>query len=354
MQTLLIDFRTECLDRLLDVLWRQWTALGVSGQGKTWTTSAIDPDALLLFTCTMARYDARLFDAVLEWLQINGRYINVQRTKRMLKEEIFCGEPVLQAMVAATRTSSSGAKWMRMTRRSTAKGEQKESLFFLKNGDPFPVVHDPDSLFAKHGLLRDRFEERGVAEPFRPEHVSNLFLRLRALLGVNARCEVLLFLLLNDRGSPRAMAKDSYYFPATISKALTEMSQSGYVTSRTEGRHRYYRLVPTTWRELFLGGESEVSWVVWARLFSALEQVWMFLDQRDLYAQSALAQASALRRILKRSVVSQLDRCGPDFMFGDDSAHPGESLIPFFVKHMRTMLDRVGQSSRHSGKSIPS
>jgi hypothetical protein len=97
--------------------------------------------------------------------------------------------------------------------------------------------------------------------------------------------------------------------------------------------------VPETWRDLFIGNETKTSWVVWARLFSALEQVWLFLDQRDLAGKSTLAQASSLRRILKRRVISQLERSGPDFMFSDDSAYPGEALIPFFVTHIRTVLD---------------
>jgi len=352
MQTLLTNFRTEFLDGLLDLLWRQWIALGVSGRGHTWTGPTIDPDALLLLSCTIARQDARLLDAILEWLRINGHFINIQRIKRMLKDEIFAGEPVLRAVAATTSTSVSEAKWVRLTRDGTNKRRKKETLFFLKNGAPLPLVGEPEPIFAKYGFLRDRFELRGVAEPFRPEPLSNLLLRLRALLGVNARCEIFQFLLLNGRGSPRAMAKDCYYYPATISKALAEMRQSGFVVSRTEGRHRYYKLQPETWRNLFVGKESKTSWVVWARLFSALEQVWLFLDQHDLASRSALAQASSLRRILKRSVGPQLDRSGSLFMFGDDSAHPGEALIPFFVAHMRTMLAWAGQSSRNTRTSM--
>ena len=280
-------------------------------------------------------------DAILEWLRINGRFINIGRINRMLKEESFAGEPVLQAVAATTSTSVHEAKWERLTNEKTERRSKKETLFFLKNGEPLPVVREEDPLFAKHGFLRERFEERGVAQPFRPEPPSNLLLRLRALLGVNARCEILQFLLLNDRGSPRAMAKDCYYFPATISKAMAEMNQSGYVISRTEGRHRFYKLVPDTWKELFVGTKSSLSWVVWGRLFSALEQVWLFLDGGEQERKSALAQASSLRRILKHSVVSQLDRSGMDFMFGDDSAYKGETLIPFFIKRIRALLDAV-------------
>jgi len=341
MKNLLAEFRTELRDRLLAMLWSQWTAIGVAGRGEAWTGTAIDPDALLLVSCIVARHDPRLFDAVQEWLGINGRFINIQRIKRMMKEEIFAGDQVLRAIAAAASTSVDKAKWASFVDAKAEGDSDEEPLFFLGSGDPLPVVREPDSLFAEYGLLRDRYEERGVAEVFRPEPSSNLLLRLRALLGVNARCEILEYLLLNGYGSPRAMARDCYYFPATISKALTEMSRSGFLISRTEGRHRYYSLVPDTWSELLITGRPTPRWIVWARLFSALEQVWLFLDRVGLDEDSALAQASSLRRLLKTSVVSQLERSGIPFMFGDDSAHPGEKIIQFFIERMNAVLDWV-------------
>ena len=89
MTTQLTDFKHELLERLLDIAWRQWTTAGVSGRGAPWTGSVIDPEALLLFSCTIGRYDARLFDAIQEWLRVNGQFINVQRLKRIVKEERF-------------------------------------------------------------------------------------------------------------------------------------------------------------------------------------------------------------------------------------------------------------------------
>jgi hypothetical protein len=346
MRMLLTDFRAELRDRLLAILWRQWTAIGVSGRDASWTGSVIDPDALLLASCTMTRSDPRLFDAVLEWLGINGRFINIQRIKRMLKEEIFAGDQVLRAVAAAASTSVDKAKWASLVDSGPEGRGDEDPLFYLSSGDPLPVVREPDPLFAEHGLLRDRYEERGVAEVFRAEPPSNLLLRLRALLGVNARCEIFEYLLLNGHGSPRSMARDCYYFPATISKALAEMSQSGFLISRSEGRHRFYSLVPDTWRELLFAGAPRPQWVVWARLLSALEQIWLFLDRGDVGEKSVLAQASSLRRLLKTSVISRLDRSGLPFMFGDDSAHPGEEIIPFFIDRTNAALDWVIKPGR--------
>lgn len=337
----LTDYRAGLQDRLLEILWRQWSALGVAGQNSTWQGSVIDPEALLLFSSTLTRYDARLFDAIVEWLQLNGRYINVQRLKRMLIDEQFSGANVLAAMAATVRTSATGLKWEGLTRVAPENTESSEPLFFLKDGRPLPLARTADKVFEDYGLLRDRFQPRSAARHFRPEPMSNLLLRLRALLGVNARCEIMLYLLTNEFGSPRAMARDCYHYPATTSKALAEMGASGFLISRVDGRHRYYRLAPETWRMIFFEGAPPPTWLVWARLFSAFEQILIFLGQEDLDQQSPLAQASALRRLLRRSLIRQFDHSGLPMMFGDDSAYPGQALIPFFIERIEAFLEAV-------------
>ncbi len=341
MRNQLTDFRQELLGLLLDTVWRQWKTAGVSGHGEPWTGSVIDPEALLLFSTTVGRYDPRLFDAIQEWLRANGHFINVQRLKRILKEEPFAGEPVLSAMTAAASTSVNRAKWAQITANPPGAGIEPEPLFYLESGEPLPVVRDHDPNFAEYGFIRDRFEERGIAEPFRPELQGNLLLRLRALLGVNARCEVFEYLLVNGVGSPRAIASDCYYYPATISKTMSEMGRSGFLVSRIQGRRRIYSLTPDTWAGLFLDAEAELTWVVWPRLFNALEQIWLFLDDRNLTDRSPLEQASSLRRLLTGGVISQLERSLPGFIFGDLAAHRAETLIPFFITRLTAVLDSI-------------
>lgn len=343
MKALLTEFRSAFLEQALDLLWRQWTALGVAGHGADWRGSPIDPEALLLCSCTIARYDARLFDVMLEWLSINGRHINVQRIKSILDSESIIGKPVFRAVAAMTRDSVSAAKWDRSADTTDVAGKPMP-LFYLKDGRPMPLVGKPDAVFAKYGFLRDRYEPRKVAGAFRPEPVANLLLRLRALLGVNARAEILAFMSINGRGSPRSIARQTYYTPAAITKALDEMRDSGYVISRLEGRTRYHMLVPDAWRELLLG-QSRPQWIVWPRLFNAIEKVWTFLREEKLEGKSPLAQASALRRLLLGSVLEKLDTSIPGFAFGDVSANPGEALIPFFTTRVLAAFDALRRIS---------
>jgi hypothetical protein len=343
MQNQLIDFRREFLSRILDLTWRQWTTAGIAGQGQSWTGSVIDPEALLLFSCSVGRYDARLFDAIQEWLGVNGNFVNVQRLKRILKEERFAGETVLAAITAATTDSVNQAKWSQIVKelRSPKSETDTQHLFYLESGEPLPVVREHDPKFAEYGFIRDRFEARGVAEPFRPEQPGNLLLRLRALLGVNARSEVFEYLLVNTVGSPRAIAADCYFFPATISKTMVEMKLSGFLASRTQGRRKLYTLSPDTWRDLFFDPVTNLTWVVWPRLFSALEQIWVFLDSRDLSSRSPVEQASSLRRLLTKSVISQMERSLPGFTFGNLAQHPAEKLIPYFTTRLTTVFQSL-------------
>lgn len=335
MKALLKDFRDAFRDSVIDLLWRQWTAIGVSGHGDKWLGSLVDPEALLSLTCSVGRFDARLFDGMIEWMGCNGQYINVQRLKRIMATEEFAGGQVLHAVADATSDSVSAAKWatMAVPRQMAAK----ESLFFLKNGNPMPTVKEHDPLFSAHGLLRDVYKSRGISQAFRPEPTSNLILRLRALLGVNARAEIIAYLLLNEQGSPGSLARDAYYFPLTISKAMAEMRDSGFLTSRVNGRRRDHRLVPETWRDLFLG-EEPVHWIVWPRIFRAIEVLWVFLWDDSLIKKEPLAQASALRRVLLKSVVDKAETSGVKFSFGDLAAHPGEDLLPFAIEKSTALL----------------
>ena len=91
MSPSLTEFRDEFQELLLDFLWRQWSALGVAGHAKHSDPWIIDPEALLLITCTLGRHDPRLFDEMLDWVKTNGTFINTLRLKRILRTEQFSG-----------------------------------------------------------------------------------------------------------------------------------------------------------------------------------------------------------------------------------------------------------------------
>lgn len=112
MGTSLSDFKSTVLDHLLGLVWRQWSALGVSGYSASEEKGVVDPEALLLLTLTLGRYDARLFDEVLDWLEVNGDFLNVQRLQNLLKQHDFQAKAQLSAVAERLgRKSTVVLKW---------------------------------------------------------------------------------------------------------------------------------------------------------------------------------------------------------------------------------------------------
>ena len=65
-------FKQELLNAILELLWKQWTLLGVAGQINAHDNFVLDPEALLIFSAHFAKFDQRLYDLVIDWLQCNG------------------------------------------------------------------------------------------------------------------------------------------------------------------------------------------------------------------------------------------------------------------------------------------
>jgi hypothetical protein len=84
---------------------------------------------------------------------------------------------------------------------------------FRKN---FLRATSAELVFAKHGLLRGKLELHGMSQPPDPRARETLVFTLRALLGVNARAEILAWLLTHDSGHPAAIARSTGYFSKSI------------------------------------------------------------------------------------------------------------------------------------------
>ena len=111
MKTSLTNFRDRLVERILQFLWRQWSALGVAGHARTDDSWIIDPEALLLFSTVVARHDARLFDETLDWLHLNDSWISLQRLGTMIKEYALGDMAVLAAMSEHLAGQTGHSKW---------------------------------------------------------------------------------------------------------------------------------------------------------------------------------------------------------------------------------------------------
>lgn len=273
MSTSLTEFRDSVRARLLDLIWSQWTALGVPGSGARETEKIIDPEALLLLTLTVARFDPRLFDLVLDWLQVNGAYLNIQRLQNLVDKSGFRSGPQLSAIAEMLSQKSPGSqKWKKLAERYST--ENPAALFFQKNGTPWPTTAEADPVFLKHGLHRPPVMNRRLSQPFPSVGIPTLLLRLRALLGVTIRCEVLCVLSSIDEIHPSGIAKFFGQTPRGTQKILADMAKSGIVRVRTKSREKFYSLAPGYLDDL-LRPTGLVQWENSVPLYRALDILWL-------------------------------------------------------------------------------
>lgn len=301
------NFNTRVREQLLDLVWRQWSLLGVAGHGQQDANWIVDLEALVLVTTVHGRSDPRLFDEMLDWLWGNAQWVNVQRLRNIRKRLPLGDERVLAAIADWLSQRATLSKW-----KVLAKGEQvarpPEPMFLLPNGTGMPVRGEPDATFARHGLLRGAIERREMSRSPNPRAAAMLSWKLRSLFGVQARCEFLQWLLTHERGHPAEIARATYYFPRTVEDTLRELAASGLVRSAPSGKAIHYWLLPEGW--LFLRSWDEPRgfprWFDWPRLFHLHDRL---LTVGVGEPMSPLLYASELRRSFEE-LLPDIDAAG--------------------------------------------
>jgi hypothetical protein len=324
----LASCRDFFLERILEFLWRQWSILGAAGGARADDIWAIDPEALLLFSLEPSRYEPRLFDEILEWLIVNGRWLDLQRLRGIATKRIKKSLPLLSAVACFLSKKAKGdqRKWRSLSQLDqSTRGNENESLFLTKAGQPYPKTKQPSEIFQKYGFLREAFSPRSTAQRVSPNSTCTIRFLLRALFGIGSRAECLLYLLTHEAGYPAEVAKAVGISTRGVQDSLIELSQSGLALTRVHGRRKLeYWISQDRWWEFLVGKNLEGSkpvWLNWIDLFSALagllDALWLIKPSDSDYLQT-----SKLRDSMEM-IGAQVSRSGLDL-----PPPPGGSLKP--------------------------
>lgn len=221
------SFNSQLVAALLDWLWRSWTSLGVAGHGSTARADrVIDPEALILAGTLWARYDARLFDEMLDWLCMHSSLINLQRL-RNLHQTGLGDAAVLSAIASVIKDHSAQTKWKALV----AKPSRDATLtpLFLSLDGKQGTWGKAEPGFAAQGFHRGRLELRQMSQPPAPDHAANFWLKLRSLFGTSTRAEIVLQLLTTGPATAGEIARRSGFTARSILLTLREMALSGHV-----------------------------------------------------------------------------------------------------------------------------
>jgi hypothetical protein len=295
-------FKEAYHELLLEFLWRQWSALGVSGYAKSEDPWVVDPEALLLFSTEIARLDPRLFDEILDWLADNATWISLQRLARMRMEYTFGNESVLAAMAEHVVQKAPNQKWKvvisRQKRKRTEESSRVPQPLFL-DGQHFG---EPDPLFLKWGWQRSPVRYRGLSVSPRMNKPTAFLLKLRSLFGRQSRAEVIAWLLANESGHPAEIARQTSYFRRSVQLVLNELEVSGHIRARRVGREKHFAILHEQWRFLAEWNKREAlpfgfpQWIVWPAVFEILGRVHQVVSRQNFVSASASLQAIEIRK----------------------------------------------------------
>lgn len=284
--------------------------MGISGNAPLVEKWVLDPEALVLFTCTIGRYEARIFDSMLEWLSVNQRFLNIQRLKTINRRGNFAGKQVLAAIAHLLMKPASRSKWEGLSEKIFNLSSKSELFFRFKDGSPHPRYRDSDDAFRKAGYIRQEFRKRNVLAQFKPDISGNLILKLRALFGLNSRCEVISYLLTHKEANPTRIASVTGYSSKTIYNVISEMYMSGKLNKRVDGRESLYSLRGSSWKEFLCPEGRTADWMDWPKAFRALEIIWLALDNPRLKNEPVSTVDEELRLAIHKAL-PQLHQTAP-------------------------------------------
>lgn len=273
--------------RLLAFAWSEWAQMGVLASPDRESSWAQDPEALLVFTFEVARDDPRLFDEVLDWLVVNDPLVSARRLRTMCEDE------------TDRRLVESALTWIGKHRGlppSAAKPLPSEPLFRRVRSP----IREHDQAFAANDFLRPRATPSQKSQPPDPERPINLAFRLRQLLGVGARAEVVRCLLTIDApwATAAVVSRSAGYAKRNVHEALASLHAARLLSVTTVGNEQRYKIDHERWATL-LDVESFPSQVDWPQLLGALRRILRWLEQEDLDEVSSYMRASRARDLLE-------------------------------------------------------
>jgi hypothetical protein len=315
--------------RLVEFVWGQWSQMGIFAASTGEDPWAADPEALLLLTLEVGRDEPRLFDEVFDWLVVNERLLSVQRLRN------FCVDEADRALVGATLAAAG-----RLRKRQRFRGEQPSvretpPQFFYRRLSHRIV--EPDPAFLEFGFLKPlgEFRDRSGSPDMRAP--INFAFRLRSLLGVGARAEVIRVLLGAHAPyySTGAIAASTGYAKRNVQEALAGLRAAGVIETSMIGNEQRVGVPIEHWGTL-LEVERLPKHVDWPQIFSALRLLlrWLRDPANEELTEYMLASES---RLLLESLAPDLHFAG---LRVDLMGPPGEA----YWDHFANVVDSLGSS----------
>ncbi len=335
------EFKEYLLDFMLNILWKQWSTVGLYSNLEQENKFLIDPESLLCVSCLFGRFNQRLFDEVISWLSENGHLLNIDRLKNVLRLFVNSETNVLGAVAEHLVQKEQKRKWIRVVHfcEKNKKEEEIQNLFMTKNSVPVPVVGKFDPVFLRWGFRRNQVNLRTRIQKIDFEKPCNLLLKLRSFFGVSARADIYAFLLFSEGDNSLQVSQKVHFNQRNVYQVLNDLYKSGLVEKKNIGKRSLYTIDHSSWLNFFRI-KIELSYIIWAKVFSALSYLYKkMIYQPEKFEDTYLA-SSEFRKISEK-LIPEIETSGLKVQSGHLEKLTGESYTPQFIDYVKNILHKL-------------
>lgn len=267
---------------MLGFLWSLWTELGVPGPSRRHANAVIDPERLIIATPLLARDDPRLSDLAFAWCFQQAHRVSSSRISALLRE-------------ARTDVRSAAEQML---------GELAGEGVVLARAEPRPSPRPRDF----RSLL------------VQVERPALLRLRVRALVGVSGRADVLTALL----SSPSTWASagdldDAGIAKRNVARILSELAEAGIAHARRRGNVHEFRLAHAAALGELVAVPAFAVFPAWRSIFD-----WMHLVDElsglPMDRPATLRVEVARRRDMMESIAATLGLAKPTHLLASEQS----------------------------------
>jgi hypothetical protein len=152
--------QTRIAETIVDILWRQWRAIGAAAAGED-ARLAVDPEVLLLASLAMRGYEPRLDSAMADWLETGSTLISTQRLKNLAPRFPASGPDAVRRVAEVSYHRGRDHRWRRLAEESApgADAAEHERSHRLKSAGP--ALRAPSAFLLRvrtafgHGIKAD-------------------------------------------------------------------------------------------------------------------------------------------------------------------------------------------------------
>jgi hypothetical protein len=246
------EYKERIKENLIEIHWKQWSALGVSSHIPPEDYWIIDVEPLLSSTLAIGLYDKRLLNSCVEWWLKNGDWVNYARLKRVLKVFVSPSanlkEPILNPKVIEILSD-------------TIKRLKPIAKKFTDFDVSEKIPQEYEKAFAAF-RIRNIVKKIEITKP-----PSLLQLLLRGYFGIDAHVETFIYLLIHNTGNSNEIAKKIYHSQRNIYTILERWVKAGMLT-KLDGVYSLNK--KKDWFRI-LGLKKTIKYINWVRTFTFLD-----------------------------------------------------------------------------------